>query len=454
MPRPGTRPNEQGFIRTGVFGAVPSGMSGLERSLGLPALTYYGVGTIIGAGIYSVIGVAAGEVGESLWQPFLLASVVAALTALSYAELVAAIPKVGGEYAFLHRASGGRRSVSFIGGFVVVLAGAATAATVAIAFAGYLDRFVGIPQWISALLLLGVCTGINIAGIRQSTWANMVLTSIQVLGLLIVIGAGISVGNIAEPLTARPEAGIFVATALIFFVYTGFEGMVNLAEESKRPEKDLPRAILLSIAITTVVYLFVALAVVTLADPEQLGESDAPLSLAAGKAHDSLATALAWFALCATATTALITFITISRLLLGMARDGNMPRPLTKLLPGRRSPWVAALVMFAGAAAMIPLGDVETVASVASLTTLAAFVAVNVCLIVLRRNEPDLERPFRVPWSVRGYPVPTVLAILTAIALGTRFEPVVYAIGGGAFALAGLIYVVWARNLPAETKDK
>jgi amino acid transporter len=110
--------------------------------------------------------------------------------------------------------------------------------------------------------------------------------------------------------------------------------------------------------------------------------------------------------------------------------------------------------MFAGAAAMIPLGDVETVASVASLTTLAAFVAVNVCLIVLRRNEPDLKRPFRVPWSVRGYPVPTVLAILTAIALGTRFEPVVYAIGGGAFAFAGVVYVVWARRLPDKPKDE
>lgn len=428
-------------------------MSGLQRTLGLPALTYYGVGTIIGAGIYSVIGVAAGHVGPSLWQSFLLASVVAGLTALSYAELVAAIPKVGGEYSFLHRASGRRRGISFIGGFVVALAGVATAATVSIAFAGYLARFVGMPQWLSAFLLLAAATGVNIAGIRQSTWANMVLTSIQVLGLIIVIGAGISAGNITEPLGAPPESGVFVATALLFFVYTGFEGMANLAEEAKRPEKDLPRAILLSIVITTVVYFFVALAVVTLADPDELGESDAPLSLAAGKAHASLETALAWFALCATATTALITFITISRLLLGMARDGNMPKPLTRLLPGRGSPWVAALVLFVAASLLIPLGDVGTVASVASLTTLVAFVAVNVCLIVLRRNEPDLERPFRIRGSVRGYPVLPIVAIAASIALATRFEPVVYAIAGAAFAFAGLMYLLWARNLPDKPDE-
>ena len=196
----------------------------------------------------------------------------------------------------------------------------------------------------------------------------------------------------------------------------------------------MPRSIVLSLVISTGLYLLVALAVVTLAEPQTLAESDAPLSLAAGRAADSLSAALAWFAMCATATTALITFVTISRLLLGMARDGHMPR----------------LVLFAGSAAMIPLGSVETVASVASLATLVAFIAVNVCLIVLRKKEPDLERPFRVPWAVRGYPVPTVLAIVTALALCTQFGPVVYLVTAGAFVLAGVFYFAGARRLGPE----
>jgi len=416
----------------------------------LPALTYYGVGAIVGAGIYSVIGAAAGEVGEGLWQAFVVAAVVAVLSALGYAELISAIPRVGGEYTFLRRASGRNRAVSFVGGFVVAMAAAATAATVAIAFAGYLARFIDLPQWLTALALLGACTGLNIAGIRQSTWANIVLTSIQVVGLLIVIGAGVHVGNIAEPLAEKPTAAVFAGTALLFFVYTGFESLVNLAEEARNPGRDMPRSIVLSLAISTGLYLLVALAVVTLAEPRALAESDAPLSLAAGRAADSLSAALAWFAMCATATTALITFVTISRLLLGMARDGNMPRPVAWVLPGRRTPWVAALVLFAGSAAMIPLGSVETVASVASLATLVAFIAVNVCLIVLRKKEPDLERPFRVPWAVRGYPVPTVLAIVTALALCTQFGPVVYLVTAGAFVLAGVFYFAWARRLGPE----
>lgn len=425
-------------------------MSGLKRTLGLPALTYYGVGVIVGAGIYSVIGAAAGEVGEGLWQAFVLAAVIATLSALAYAELIAAIPRVGGEYAFLRRTFRDRRWVSFIGGFIVVLAGAATAGTVAIAFAGYLGVFVGIPGWAAALFLIAACTALNVAGIRVSTWATIVLTTIQVLGLVVVVAAGIGVGNIAEPLGAGLSSGIFVGAALLFFVYTGFEGMVNLAEEARNPERDMARAILLSLAITTSLYLLVALAVVTLAEPDALADSESPLSLAAGNADERLSAALAWFALCATATTALITFITISRLLLGMARDGNMPGPVAKILPGRKTPWVAALVMFVASAAMIPLGEVETAASVASLTTLAAFVAVNACVIILRRREPDLERPFRVPWAVRGVPVPTVLAIVTAVALATRFEWIVYAVTAGAFALAGCVYFFWARNLPEK----
>lgn len=426
-------------------------MTELKRTLGLPALVYYGVGTIVGAGIYSIIGAAAGQAGEALWVTFILAAVVATLSALSYAELVSAVPRVGGEYAFLRRTFPDQQWVSFTGGFIVTLAGGATAATVAIAFGGYLSLFVAIPHWISATVLLGACTVVNILGIRQSTWVNIVLTSIQVLGLVIVVVAGVSVGDITKPLTATPKLGAITATALVFFVYTGFESMVNFVEEAKEPTRDLPRSLLLAIAITAVIYLLVALSVVTLADPAELGKSDSPLSYAAGQAHDSLSTALAWFALCATATTALITCISMSRLLFGMARDGELPAPVAKLLPRRRTPWVGALIIFVVSVALLPAGGVETVASIASLTTVAAFVGIHICLIKLRITEPGLDRPFRVPWAIRGVSVLTVLGIVAAVGLATQFSWVVYAYSTASIVVGAVLYFAVVRpNTPEK----
>ncbi len=428
-------------------------MTTLDRTLGLPALIFYGVGAIVGAGIYSVIGAAAGQAGPALWQAFALAAVVAGLTALSYAELVTTIPRVGGEYAFLQRAFPDRRWVASLGGLIVAVAGAATAATVAIAFAGYLAMFVPVPVLISAFALLAGCAALNIAGIRQATRVNIVLTCVQVFGLVIVIVAGMTVGSIIDPLTEPPPPAIFTATALIFFVYTGFESLVNLAEEAKAPEKDLPKAILLSVGITTLLYILVALAVVTLASPQELAESDSPLSLAAGKAHPALSNALAWIALCATSTTALITFIAISRMLYGMARDDDLPRVLARMSPRRRTPWVAALAIFIASAVLLPLGALETVASIASLATLTAFIGVNACVIALRRREPELERPFRIPWAVRGVPIPTAAAILAAAALGTQFEPTAYLVTAIGIALAAFVALFLTRrnrSRPAE----
>ncbi len=388
-----------------------------------------------------------------------------ALSALSYAELSAALPRIGSEYLYLRKAFPNLEWLSFTTGFIVTLAGIATAATVALAFAGYSAQFLPMPAWSAALGLLGACTCLNIAGIRQATWINIVFTSIEALGLVMVIAAGLMAvggegggqggggveggrgGEVAEGEGgALPSAGVLAAASLIFFVYTGFEGLVNLAEECKRPERDLPRAILLSLGVTTVLYTLVAVAVVALAEPEELADSKSPLALAAGKASSKLAGAISWIAMCAMANTALITSLTVSRLLLGMARDGMLPRALAVTAAKRKTPWVAALVIFAAAAAMLPLGSVELVASVSSLATLLAFVTVNVALIVIRRKEPDLLRPFRVPLAVRGVPIPSVLAIVAACMLGMRFSTATYLVAG-CTVVAGLgLYGILRRR--------
>lgn len=421
-------------------------MSPLRRTLGLTSLVFYGVGTIIGAGIYSVIGAAAGRAGPGLWLSFVLAGAVAGLSALSYAELVTAIPRIGAEYVFLRRAFPGRRWLSFTTGFVVALAGSATAATVALAFAGYMALFLPGPAWIVALVLLVACAGLNITGIRQSTWVNIVFTTVEVLGLLIVIGAGVTTEGFGSALATHPHAGILTATSLIFFVYTGFEGLANLTEEARRPERDLPRAILLSLAVAMVLYTLVGLAVVVLAAPEELAGSDSPLAFAIANVSPRLGTALAWIALCATANTALITYITVSRLVFGMARDGELPKALSKTASRRKTPWVAALVVFAASVTLLPLGTVAVVASVSSLATLLAFVCVNVALIVIRLREPGLERPFRIPLAFKGVPVPAVLGILAAAALATQFEALVYFVTAGTIGLGLGLHALLARH--------
>ena len=408
-------------------------MRELKRTLGLPALLFFGVGVIVGAGIYSVIGAAAGEAGDGLWLSFLLAAIPAGLTALNYAELVAMMPRVGAEYAFLREAFPRRAWLPFGAGFVVVLTNATTAATVSLAFAGYLEQLVDVPVWLGALALLASCTVVNVIGIRESAWVAALFTLVELAGLALVVGAGLASGRFAHGVLQPVHAGVFTGAALIFFVYTGFEGIVNLAEETKAPERDLPRALLWSGAITLTAYLLVAVSVLALATPAALAASDSPLSTALA-GHPRLAAAIAVIALFSTSNTALVTMIVASRMLLGMARAGDMPGALAHVGARRRAPIRAALVVLAAAAALIPVGKVAIAGSVSSLSTLLSFTAVGAAVIALRLREPARPRPFRVPWSVRGVPVPSVVAIVAVAALATQFHPTAFAIIGVALA--------------------
>jgi basic amino acid/polyamine antiporter, APA family len=418
-------------------------MAALKRTLGLPSLVFLGVGVIVGAGIYSVIGAAAGAAGGLLWLSFAVAAVPAALAALNYAELVALLPKIGGEYAFLREAFPRHRWVSIGTGVVVALANAATCATVSLAFAGSLERFVAVPPGVAAAALVALCTAVNVAGIRQSAGLSVAFTLVELAGLAIVVALGVASGRFAERAFDPGEAGVLHGAALIFFVYTGFEGIVNLAEEAKRPERDLPRALLWSGAITTAAYLLVALAATSLAEPRALAASGSPLATAT-EGTPWAAVTLAAIALFSTGNTALITLIVSSRILLAMAREGDLPRPLGAVLPGRRTPWAASLAMLAAAGVLLPLGEVAVVGSVSSLLTLLSFAAVAAAVIALRRSAPNRKRPFRIPLAVRGVPVTAALTIAAAAALATRFEPIVFAIAAAALAVA--FAAAWHRS--------
>jgi len=422
----------------------------ISRSLSLTQLVFYGVGTIVGAGIYTIVGAAAGLAGRGVWVSMLLAGLAAFLTALSYAELVAMNPRAGAEYHFLVAAFPKAPLVSFMAGFLVALNAVATSATVSLAFAGYLNVFVQVPALLTGFTLLAMCTALNIIGIRQATWVSIGLILIEVGGLVALLAAGFIKG---EPGTAialpsmGDAGGIFAATALVFFVYIGFEDVANLAEEAKKPKRDVPRALLASVVLTSLLYLLVVWAVLALLEPQALASSDSPLTTAAVVVAPWLGKTLAVTALFATASTALISLVSISRMLFGMARDGDMPRALGRTLTKRRTPWVAAVVLFAGACALLPLGKVKIIASISALGILLVFVGVHTALIVLRWKEPQRVRPFRVPLHIGRVPVLPLAGLAICLALITQFEAIVYGVTAGAVAFG---VGVWLLSRPAQ----
>jgi amino acid transporter len=412
----------------------------LKPVIGTFQLLFYSIGVIVGAGIYSVIGAAAGLAGESLWLSFLIGAAIAFLTALAYAEMTTAFPAAGAEYAYVRLVFPDLRLPSIGIGLVILVGGAATAATVAVAFGGYAAQFLEMPVLLSAFVLLAACTLLNILGLKESSWANVLFTSIEVAGLLFVIVIGFRQETVLAPL-AHVGAGsnLMAASALIFFVYLGFEEVANISEEVREPARDIPRAILWSLGITTLLYVLVALAALALATPAELAASPAPLATAVAKVWPQGAVLLSAIALFATANTVLITLIATSRLGYAMARDGDLPASLASLLSGRRTPWVAALVTFAGCAALLPIGQVGILAGLSSFAALLAFLAVNATLIALRLKFPDHPRPFRIPFSIGRWPLLPIVSIALILALIGYFERTVYI--GGAIVLLGVLVV-------------
>jgi APA family basic amino acid/polyamine antiporter len=421
----------------------------LRRSLNLVQLVFYGAGSMIGAGIYSVIGAAAGEAGYNLWLSFLLAGFAAFLTVLSYAELASALPKAGAEYQFLKKAFPSFRLASFMAGYLIALNAAATSATVSLAFAGYLNVFFETPGFITAFLLLAVCTAVNIAGIQQSTKVSIALICIEIAGLLLIITAGFWAGEIKNTFEKPPSladaSGILSASALIFFIYIGFEDVANLSEETKNPRVTIPRALLVSVILTSIVYVLVAFSVMALSTPEALSASASPLTSAAKSVAPWMGDALAIAALFATSSTALISLISISRMLFGMAREGDMPRLLSKTHSRRKTPWVAALALFGAACLFLPLGQVKTIASISSFGVLLVFVGVHAAVIALRYSQPGLRRTFKVPVSIGKFPLIPLLGISISLALLTQFEMIIYIIGGSAVAFGAFVYLAMRK---------
>ena len=438
----------------------------LKRRVSLFGVTVYGIGNILGAGIYALIGEVVGHTGNFSWLAFIIASVIGALTGLSYAELSAMYPKSAAEFVYTEEAFK-IRLLSFLIGWIIIFSGILSAATVALGFAGYLADLIGIsPIYlvvIFAVLLIIILSLINFVGIKASTWTNILFTFIEASGLILIIIIGIpylgTINYFVLPIGGSFGA-IFSAVALIFFAYIGFEDIANIAEEVKKPARNLPRAIIYSIIITTVLYCLTALSVVSILDYELIAASPAPLSDVALEILGPVGRILMSFiALFATANTVLIMMIVTSRMMYGMARDKALPEGLSKVSPKFKTPALAVLVTMI--LTIIPLGlyffgDISTVADATVFGVLITFFLVNLSLIVLRKKKPELERPFKLKPSIRWLPIVSLLGCIACFGLFFSFadlEGLLTIIIQVIIVLCGIV-VFYAMKSKIETKTR
>ncbi len=401
----------------------------LERSLGLVALTIYAVGDILGAGIYALVGRVAAVAGTSAWLSFAVAALVALFTGLTYAELSSRFPHAAGAAAYTKRAFASPR-LAFVVGLFVLASGLTSAATVSLAFLGYLAPFVSVPPALGSVGLLGAMSLLSFRGMRESSGVNVVLTGVELFGLLLVlVGAStflVHSGDSSVVARIQPDAdvgAVFAGATIAFFAFIGFEDTANVAEEVHDPRRVLPRAILTALAVTTLLYVAVTMAALVALPSERLATSEAPLLEVLSAAGIVLpAGAFSVIALFAICNTGLLNLIMASRLTYGMAREGLLPRAFGAVHAKRRTPWAGVLLAFVLAAFLAVSGGVTILAQTTSLLLLCVFATLHVALLRVKRGggSETEEGVFMTPWWTPA------IGLILALALLTQFPAMAY----------------------------
>jgi basic amino acid/polyamine antiporter, APA family len=392
----------------------------LKRVMGPKLLLLFIVGDILGTGIYALVGQVAEEVGGAAWLPFLVAFAVAMVTAFSYLELVTKYPQAAGAALYAHKAFG-IHFLTFMVTFVVMSSGITSASTASRAFASNLDEGFGLDLGnggivLIALAFMALIALVNLRGVGESVKLNVVLTLVELSGLLLVILIGIYAiaGGDADwsrvvAFDTPEDKGTFLAvtsaTSLAFFAMVGFEDSVNMAEECHEPRRIFPKIMITGLTLTGIIYVLVAICAVALVPVGPLAASETPLVevVRAGAPGIPADAVLPFISMFAVANSALINMLMASRLLYGMANQAVLPKPLARVHPFRRTPWVAivftTLVSFA-LIAYVSLDSSSDVVSAlggtTSLLLLAVFTLVNVAVLVLRKDRVA-EGHFRTP---------------------------------------------------------
>ncbi|MCP2287532.1 APC family permease [Nocardia amikacinitolerans] len=402
----------------------------LHRVMGPGLLLLFVVGDILGTGIYALTGRVAAEVGGAVWVPFVVAFLVALVTGFSYLELVTKYPHAAGAALYTHKAFG-IHFFTFMVAFAVLSSGITSAATASRAFAAnFAEAFdfevgTGIAITAVALAFMAVIAAINLRGVSEGVKLNVLLTCVELTGLLIVIAIGLwalgfgngDFGRITEFETGDRSAlgGVIVATTLAFYAMVGFEDSVNMAEECKEPNRIFPKVLLTGLLITGTIYVLVSITSVALVPTEQLGEGDTPLLKVVEVGAPGFPThVFAFITMFAVANSALINMLMASRLLYGMARQAVVPHAFGKVHVRRRTPQVAIVFTTLLALGLIAfVGEVPELGGTTALLLLAVFTVVNVAVLVLRRD-PVEHKHFRTP---------TVLPVVGALSCGFLVTP-------------------------------
>ena len=454
------------------------GSGELKRVMGPKLLLLFIVGDILGTGVYALTGDVAAEVGGAAWAPFLVAFVVAGLTAFSYLELVTKYPAAGGAATFVHKAFG-IHFLTFLVAFAVICSGITSASTASSAFAGFLrdgllaDWDAGsTPLLIVALGFMTLIALINLRGVGESVKANVVLTLVELSGLLMIIFIGlyaVTQGNadfsrvvvFESPSDKNTFFAVTTATALAFFAMIGFEDSVNMAEETKNPSRDFPRMMLTGLGLAAVIYTLVSITAVALVPVGKLvgGEQSALTQVvevgAPGLPFDRI---FPWIGMFAVANTALINMLMASRLIYGMAKQEVLPPVLGKVHAGRQTPWVAiiftTLIAF-GLISYVSLDSESPIVALLGGTTalllLCVFVVVNIAVLTLRKDRVGHQH-FVTPSAL-----PILGAVTSAFLVGpwarSPEQQQQYEIAGMLLLLGVILWVItWFINRAVYSK--
>jgi len=459
-------------IRVGQAQEQPAAAEpSLKRVMGPWLLLLFIVGDILGTGIYALTGQVAKQVGGAVWLPFVVAFLVALITAFSYLELVTKYPRAAGAALYTHKAFG-LHFVTFLVAFAVMCSGLTSASTAARAFSANfahavgLERTGGLGVTLLGLAFMGLIAAINFRGVGESLKMNVVLTCVELSGLLIIILIGMAAiaagqGDVSRVLEFRTVDGgwlwpVIAATTLAFFAMVGFEDSVNMAEECKEPSRLFPKVLLAGLLITGLIYVLVSISAITLVPAAQLGEGETPLLKVVQAGAPWFPVGIfAFITMFAVANTALINMLMASRLLYGMGREGVLPATLGRVHAGRRTPYVAIAFTTLLAFALITfVGAIPALGGTTALLLLCVFVVVNIAVLVLRRD-PVAHGHFRTP---------TLLPVLGALSCAFLAAPwtgrdlvqyeiagLLMAIGIGLWLLMRLAGVTSRRAIETDT---
>ncbi|MEI7058018.1 APC family permease [Nocardioides sp. CCNWLW239] len=458
----------------------------LKRVMGPWLLLLFIVGDILGAGVYAVTGTMAGYVGGILWLPFLLAFVVAAMTAFSYLELVTKYPSAAGAALYTHKAFG-IHFLTFMVTFAVACSGITSASTSANTLAQNFFGGLEINGWMDApsegvvtLVALGfmvLLALINLRGVGESVKFNIILTLVEMVALCIVIGVGFYViaqgkADMAELISFEDYNNmgavfaVTAATSVAFFAMVGFEDAVNMVEETKEPERIFPRTMFMGLGAAALLYILVAISVVSVLSPGELetireSEGRALLEVVSKGAPDfPIDKVFPFLAVFAVANTALINMLMASRLVYGMAKQRVLPKQLGAVLPGRRTPYIA--IVFTTILALLLIwyvssdpdsNIVSNLGSTTALLLLCVFAIVNIAAVVLRNRRGDTDKAFfTAPRWVA--PAAAILCIYLAGPWVDR-DGIVYEIAGGLMVIGVILWAItWLINKFANKDDE